>query len=108
MPAQQCVGFQDQQCVLPVFDGTGEKHQPQAVGLRERGLFDLALKDDELLTEESVFGDEVGPTACEVYSRAENNRVKRGLREVEEGLFKWRSQMDHPLDEQMQDGIHVG
>ena len=69
---------------------TGKKDKPEAVGLRNGGLFDLAVQDDQLLAEESIIGNEVGFAACEVSGGAENNRVPRGLSEMEESLFERR------------------
>ncbi len=87
MPVEEGAGFDDEEGFLPVFDATDEEDEPEAIGWREDGLFGLTVKDDELLTQESIFGDEVGSTAREVYGRAENNRMAGGLGEMEEGLF---------------------
>jgi hypothetical protein len=39
------------------------------------------------LAKESILGDEVNSTACEVDGGAENNRVTGGVSEMEERLF---------------------
>jgi hypothetical protein len=87
MPAKERVGFEDEQSILPVLDETGEKDEPESIGWRKGGLADLTVKDDELLTKQGVFSDEIGPTACQVTSGAENKRAARGLGEVKESLF---------------------
>lgn len=108
MPAQQRVGFEDEQRIFPVTDATGEKHEPEAVGLGKRGFFDVAVKDDQLLTKESIFGNEFGSIAGEVCDSAENNRMAGGLGEMQKGLFKRRKRTDKWLEQQMQEGMHVG
>jgi hypothetical protein len=62
MPAQQRFGFWDQESFFPVLDATGQENEPTAIRLCEMWRFDLALEDDELLTEQGVFGDEVDLT----------------------------------------------
>ena len=66
IPAQQRVEFEGQQIFFPIFDATGEKDEPEAVGLRKRGLV-------ELLTEQGILGDEIGFSAWQVGGGAENN-----------------------------------
>jgi hypothetical protein len=73
----------------------------------DTGLFDLAVKDDELLAEQSIFSDEVGFVTREARSGTEHNRVTRGLGEMEKGLFKESVQSDDELGEQMREGEHV-
>ncbi len=53
-------------------DTTGEENKPEAVGLGEMWLLNLLVKDNQLLTEQSILGDEFGLTACEVHRRCEN------------------------------------
>lgn len=108
MLAEERVGFQDKERILPVFDPTGEENKPEPIGLRKGRLFDLTVKDDELLTKQSIFSNEVGFAACQVGGRAEHNRMVGGLAKMQKGLFKQREQTDKWLDEQMQDGRHEG
>ncbi len=108
MPAQEGVRFDDEERILPVFDATGEEDEPEPIGWREDGLFNLTVKDDKLLTKQSILGEEVGPTAGEVCGRAENDRMAGGLGEMQEGSVNGRNQTHHSSDEQMQKGRHVG
>ena len=82
-PTKESVGFEDEQGFLPVLDMTGKKDEPEAIGLRKGGLFDLAVQDDQLLAEESILGNEVGFAACEVCGGTEHNGVTGGLGEIE-------------------------
>ena len=93
MPAEEGVGSEDEQRFLPILDTAGKEDELQAIGLGKEWLFDLAVhaKRDELLAEQGIFGDEVGPTTCEVGSGTEHNRVTGGLGEVEKGWFNWTS-----------------
>jgi hypothetical protein len=88
MPAEERVGFEDEEGFPPVLNATGEQDKPEAIGLRKGRFFDLAVKDDKLLAEQSILGDEISFAACEVSDGAEHNRVTRGLCEMEESLFE--------------------
>ena len=46
MPAQKSSGFEDQERVFPMLNATSEKDEPEAIGLREARLFNLAVQDD--------------------------------------------------------------
>ena len=76
---------------------------------RKGGLFDLVVhaKRNELLAEQGIFGDEVGPTTCEVGSGTEHNRVKGGLGEVEKGWFKESDETNNKWGKQIKEGGHV-
>ncbi len=67
----------------------------------------MAVEDDELLPEESILGNQLGSTACEVCSGAENNRVAGRLGEMQKGLLKRRNQMENQLGEHMNEVMHV-
>jgi hypothetical protein len=107
MPTEEGVGFEDKQGFLPVLDATREEDEPEAVGLRKGRLLDLTVRDDQLLPEQSILGDEVGFTACPVGGGAEHKRMAGWLSEIQKGLFKERNQTDEQLGEQMTEGEHV-
>lgn len=79
---RECVGFEDQEAFFPVLNTTGEKDEPEVVGLRKGGLVDLTVEDHELLPEESILYNQFGSTAREVCGGAENNRVAGRLGEM--------------------------
>ncbi len=107
VPTEQGVGFEDERGFLPVFDAAGEEDKPEAIGLRKGGFFDLAVKDDELLAEQCILGDEVGFATCEVSGSAENDRIAGRLGEVQEDLFKESNETTDQLNRPMKDGKHV-
>jgi hypothetical protein len=107
MPAQERVGFEDEEHISPILHATGEKDEPEAIGLRQRGLLDFTAKDDELLTEQRIFGDEIGFSACQVGGHAENYRMAGRLGKMQEGRFQERDESDNRLSEQMKEGEHV-
>ena len=92
--AEEGVGLKDERRLLPVLDATGEEDKPEAIGLRKGGLFDLTVKNDQLLPKQRILGDEIGFAAGEVSGGAENNRVARRLSEMEESLFERRERAD--------------
>ena len=75
--------------------------------MRNGGLFDLAVKNDELLAEQCIFSDEIGFAACQVGDRAENHRMAGGLGEIEKGMFKESAQSDDELVEQVKEDEQV-
>jgi hypothetical protein len=88
MPTEKGIGFEDEQGGLPILDATGEKDEPEAIRLRTGGLFDLAIKDNKLLAEQSIFGDEVRLGASQVGGSAKNHRMAGRMSEMQESLFK--------------------
>lgn len=101
MPAEECVGLEDEERLFPVLDAAGEEDEPETIGLRKRGFFDLAVQDDELLTEQRIFSDELGFATRQVGSRAENQRMAGRLGEMKKGEFKEREQTAEELSEQV-------
>jgi hypothetical protein len=87
MPTEEHVGLEDEERLLPVFDATG-KDEPETIGLRKGRLLNLAVKNDELLAEEGILGDQFGFTACHVDGSTEHNRMVGGLSEMQGGIFK--------------------
>lgn len=79
LPAEEGVGFERQQGILPVFDATREEDEPQAIDLRKGRLFDLTVQDDQLLPKKGILSDQFGFAARQVGSCAESNRIARGV-----------------------------
>jgi hypothetical protein len=75
--------------------------------LGEGWLFDVAVKDNELLLEESVLDEEFGFAAREVGGGSEDDRIAARLGEMQEGLFKGSNRTDNRLGKQMNAGMHV-
>ena len=60
MPAQEGVRLNDMNGLFPGYGKTGKKDEPETVGIGNYRFLDLPIQDDQLLTEQSVFNDEVG------------------------------------------------
>ncbi|MCL4394555.1 MAG: hypothetical protein M1482_07100 [Chloroflexi bacterium] len=88
MRAQGRVGLKNQKRFSPVFQTGLEEDEPETIRLRKGRLVGLAVKDDQLLSKQSILGDEFGFTARKVFGSAENHRVTRGLGEMQESLFE--------------------
>jgi hypothetical protein len=108
MPTEKGIRFEYEQGILPILDATGEEDEPEAIRLRTGGLFDLAIKNYELLTEKSILGDQVRFGARQVGGSAENHRMMGGLGEMQKGVFKNRNQTDNQMAERMEEDMHVG
>ena len=46
MPAPESVGFEDEERLFPVLHATGKEDEPEALGLHDAWLVDLAAQDD--------------------------------------------------------------
>ena len=88
MPAQERIGLDDEEALLPSPDPAGEEDEPKAIGWGEPWLVDLTVKDDELQAEEGILGNELGVAASEIEGRAEKDPVARWPGELEEGPFQ--------------------
>ncbi|MEA3335862.1 MAG: hypothetical protein U9R25_08110 [Chloroflexota bacterium] len=66
MPTQNRIGLDNEQSVLPERSGAKEQEEFDAIEVIELRMLALALEDDELLTQEGVFGDEIGFAASQV------------------------------------------
>ena len=73
MPAEERLGFEDEERFFPIFEATSEEDEPEAIGLRNRRLFDLTVKDEQLLTQKCVLSDEVSCATREICDGAPYN-----------------------------------
>jgi len=88
MPAQERIGLDDEEALLPSPDPAGEEDEPKAIGWGEPWLVDLTVKDDELQAEEGILGNELGVAASEIEGRAEEDGIARRTGELEGSAFQ--------------------
>jgi len=69
MPAQQCVGLNDEEGLLPGANQPGQQDQEQSIGFRACRSFHLPLEDDELLAQEGIFRHQLGLAPAKVGQR---------------------------------------
>lgn len=69
MPADQRVGLNDVQGLLPELGAASQQYQTKTVVVGQLGPFDLAVENNELLAQHSVLGDEVGLAAGHISQR---------------------------------------
>ena len=74
MPAQERVRLDDQQGLPPATDAAGKEHEHRAVGRGAAGALDAALEDRELLPQQDILSDQLGPTAAQIGERPRNER----------------------------------
>ena len=67
----------------------------------------MTLKDNELLAEECILGDQVRLGASQVGNGSENHRMMGRLSEMQEGLFRDGDETDKQLGQPMAEGEHV-
>ena len=99
MPTEEGVGLdakREQGC-LPMRDMAREEKEPEANQLRTSRLFDLALKDEELVAEECILGNQVRLGASQVGGSAENHRIVDRLSKMQESLFKIGDETDKQM-----------
>ncbi len=70
MPTQDCLGFDNEEGLVPVLESAGEQDEETTLGSCEVWTFDRAVKDDELLAEQRVFNDQFALTPAQVCHRA--------------------------------------
>jgi hypothetical protein len=75
--------------------------------LREVRFVNLALKNHELLTEQSILDYPVRFDANQVGGSAENHRMVDGMRKMQESLFMGGDETDKQLGQPMAEGEHV-
>ncbi len=66
MPAQESRGLDNQERLFPTANGPCKDEQEYAIRFATSWTFDLTTKDDQLLTEQRIFGDEFCPGASEI------------------------------------------
>jgi len=59
MPPEQGVWLRDEEGLLPGTNQPGQQDEQDAIGHGERWPFHLSPKNDELLSQEDIFGDEL-------------------------------------------------
>ena len=63
MPAQQCIGLNDEERCFPRTQLAGQEYKGRPVAPGEGGAFRLATEDDHLLAQEGVLEDQIQPRA---------------------------------------------
>ena len=63
MPAQEGVRLNDMNGLFPGSGKAGKKDEPDAIGIGNYRFLDLSIQEDQLLTEQGVFNNEVGAGA---------------------------------------------
>ena len=107
MPTEEGIRLEDEQGFLPMLDATREENEPEAIRLRTSRLFDLTMKENELMAEKRILGDQVRLGASQVGNGSENHRMMERLSEMEEGLFRDGEETDKQLGQPMDKGSHV-
>lgn len=107
MPTEEGVGLEDEKGRLPILDATWGENNPEAIGLREARVFDLAINDNEVLREQSLLGDPVRLGARQMGGRAENHRMVDRLSKMQESLFKAGDGTDKQMGQPMVEGEPV-
>ena len=70
------------------MNAASEEDEPEAIRSSEARFFDLAMKDNQLWSQESIFSDELGFTSGQVGGYRERNRMTIELGEMEEKSFE--------------------
>ncbi len=79
----------DQEGLFPVSDAASQDQQEEAIAVLKVRTFDLALKDDQLLTQHGIFKDELAFRPSEVAERiADQGGLCGGTRPATEELIQ--------------------
>lgn len=90
MPTQHGNRFENEERLLPVLETAGEKQQCETVETGETWFSDLALEDDELLTEQSIFEQQFRLGTSQIESEGECGRGLGQLSPVEVAVWRRR------------------
>ena len=60
MPTQEGVRLNDMNGLFPGCGKAGKKDEPETVGIGNHRLLDLPIQEDQSLTQQGVFNDQVG------------------------------------------------
>ena len=93
MPAQERLGLNDLQDLLPIRDPAREKPQGQPLAPRQAWGFYLAVQHDQLLAQQDILSKQFRAAAWEVSERAGHEIGPRGLCEAPEELVRGSGQM---------------
>ena len=63
MPAEECVGLDDEEGLSPEGRRSGQEKEPESIPVAELGAFGVALEDDQLVPQEGVLSNELGLAA---------------------------------------------
>ena len=66
MPGEEGLGPHNEERLSPVPDSPCKQQQEESIGLATRWALHLTAKDDQLLSQQDVLGDEFGLGASEV------------------------------------------
>ena len=80
MPAQDRIWLHDQQCGPPVRKVAGQQHEKQAIAWLELSLFDLAIQDQQLLTQKRIFDKQVTFAARDITDQSAYSPLGGGHR----------------------------
>ncbi len=59
MPAPEWIGLEDSENLVPVSAPAGQEPEKEALGAGAGRMFDWGLKDDALVTQQSIFKEEL-------------------------------------------------
>jgi hypothetical protein len=66
MPSEQGVWWHAEQSLLPRSNQPGQQDEEDAIGVRACWPFHLPLEDDQLLSQEGIFSDQLGLASAQV------------------------------------------
>jgi len=79
MPAQKCLRMNNEEGLFPGPNYPGQQHQEKPIGLPAGRSFDVPMRDDELLTQQRVFGKQFGLPFGKVFYRSKQKEVEWGF-----------------------------
>ena len=106
MPAEESVGLRNQERLLPMADSPCKHHQKDPIRPGIRWALDLAAEDDQLLTEERVFGDEFSLGAVQIIQCSHEEGAACWPRPPQYTLLDPTEQAPIPVLERHEQKIH--
>ncbi|HEX4204702.1 MAG TPA: hypothetical protein VHZ51_11025 [Ktedonobacteraceae bacterium] len=100
MPAQQRLGLDQEQRLLPRSDHPDEEYQAQSIHLPADGSFDLSMQNDQLLAQERVFSQQFGFASGQIGKSANDKRGCRRFDPIQETFLERKQARTNALLDQ--------
>ena len=97
----------DEKGLLPEGHRSRQEKEPESVPIAESGVFDLALEDDQLVSQEGVLGDKLGPAAHRILGGSCKQRASIGLEHLLDALTHTVNGVENVRSEAMDDAEHA-
>jgi hypothetical protein len=103
MPTEEGIGLNHQERLFPAVSGPREQDQEYPISFAAGWALYLTTEDDQLLTEQGIFGDEVRLGAGQIVQRSNEESAARWFRPPQDTLM---DPTEHALESALERSEH--